>query len=530
MALHGPASVLDNRSNDLHSSHIVRDRITRHRSPATTENRNSYGSEDGDEIDVRIPQPYRTSFSAIAAPVRTRRDRSRSTSPCTSSLKGSNRARSKSPKSRKSNKHVTYDEKVVIRDSDTSDSVTNLSDRDLDNTSGHFSANSSLDSSKMSADFSDSSHYDYSSELRELSQQIVREYSNVNDKENHSPVLSSHSRVQNHVKTSTPNGTASADFSYGSRTPKEPLSVQNGADKRKKIIVQEDYDHDRSISYRVAIKNQYSDEVRKQADEIMKEHCPKTDSPCSPDPIIPRERRSSTPTENDPALEKSRLTPHKRSISASIGNFFRRLSPHLGRKSKKGNLSNASSQSLSPSDDVDGSFHRHASTSSLSRGRLRRSLMKLMGKSKKSPKSANQSDASIEDLNQSQNSNEDQSRKAHKTELYMKSIEQTSKDDRDVYHRFKEKKTPSRSGDAKPTAIKASPIVASPGSCELRESERAQPPDTLDVKLMPKSIKSLQASQISTISADDSVGDCSLDPNLTGKGNNCCKHVLNSRW
>lgn len=521
MSLHGPASVLDNRSNDVGSCHIVRDRLTRHRSPARAENRYSYSSEDGEEIDIRIPQPYRTSFSAIATPVRTKRDRSRSTSPCTSSLKGSNRSRSKSPRSRRSNKHVTYDEKVLIRDSDTSESVTNLSDHNLDNTSGHFSANSSM----MSSELSESSQRDYSSELRELSQQIVREYSHINDTENHSPVLSSHNKNQNHVKTSTPNGTASADVSLGARKPREPLSVQNGSDRKKKIIVQEDYDHDRSISYRVAIKNNYSEEVKQEADEIMKEYSAKAESPRSPELEVQNseDRRNSTPLENDPAIETSRLTPHKRSISASIGNFFRRLSPHLGRRHKKGNLSNASSTSLSPSDDADGSFRRHASTSSLSRGRLRRSLMKLMGKSKKSPKSVNKSETSIDDPNLSQASSEGEVKKTPKSELYLKSIELASKEDKDVYHKFKERQTPARSGDGKPVALKASAGVVSPVSTAVvnspkgGNSERAQPPDSLDVKLMPKSVRSLQASQISSISGDDSVGECSLDPNLTGE-------------
>lgn len=513
MALHGPASVLDNRSNNLNSCHIVRDRLTRHRSPAASENRNSLSSIEDDDTELRITQPYRTSFSAVT-PVKTRRDRSRSTSPCTSSLKGSSRARSKSPKSRRTNKHVTYDERVLIRDSDTSDSVTNLSDRDLDNTSGHFS----LNSSKMSADMSETSQRDYSSELRELSQQIVKEYAHINDKENHSPVLSSHNRNHNHVKTSTPNGTATAEVGYGSRKPKEPLSVQNGSDMRKKIVVQEDYDHDRSVSYRVAIQNNYSEELKQQASEIMKEYASKTDSPRYPDPETPKseERKNSLPLENDPAIEKSRLSHKKRSISASIGNFFRRLSPHLGRKNKKGNISNASSTSLSPSEDMDGSFRRHASTSSLSRGKLRRSLMKLMGKSKKSPKSADKSESSIEDLNQSHASHESESRKTPKADLYMKSIEQSSKDDKDIYRRFKDKQTPTRSSEGKSGAMKVSPRLTSPDHTD-GTTERAQPPDTLDVKMMPKSIKSLQASQISTISADDSVGECSLDPNLTGK-------------
>lgn len=539
MALHGPASVLDKREvNRDSSSRVVRDRLTRHRSPAGSYNRYSYASDDGtddeDFIKPKIPQPYRTSFSAVAPPERIKRDRSRSTSPCTSSLKGSNRSRSKSPGGRRSHKHVTYDEKVVIRDSDTSDSrVTDLSDKDLNDTSGHFSASSSM----MESDMSNSSQRDYSSELRELSQQIVKEYSNVSGAENESPDMSSHIRNQNHTKLNTPNGTAKAAVDYGKQ--KQNVKVVSEGGEKKKIIVSEDYDNERSVSYRVAIKNHYSDEIKQQASEVMKGVSP----PLEKEPVAEptdetedkcnRERHNSLPNENV-EMESNRLTPAKRSISSSIGNFFRRLSPHVGRKSKKGNISAASSQSLSPGDENDGSFQRHNSTSSLSRGKLRKSLMKLMGKSKKD-KSANKSDMSFEDLNQSNNSQGDGSKQTPKSALYMKSIEQTSKSDKDIYHKFKDRKK-QKSGESSSSkkAVKASPKYSYPDSDKPSTTETSigsslsgealdcetatevHPPDTLDVKLIPKSVRALQASQISTISGDDSIGECSIDPNLTG--------------
>ncbi|KAL4228410.1 Guanylate-kinase-associated protein (GKAP) protein [Mactra antiquata] len=527
MPLHGPASVLDSREiNKDTTTHVVRDRLTRHQNPARSSNRYSYtsdeGSEEGELITPRIPQPYKTSFSAIAPPQRVKRDRSRSTSPCTSSLKGSNRSRSKSPGGRRAHKHVTYDENVVIRDSDTCDSIiTHLSDRDL----------SDSDKCEKRVNMSNSSQRDYSSELRELSQQIVREYSGLNNEESSSEIPS-HNEKKMNGNANTPNGNAKVGGPViGSRNPRQNVQIYKDGNKGKKIVVNEDYDHDRSVSYRVAIKNHYSDEIKQQADEIVNTNggisLPEPES-AKVSEKESRPRRCSEPTENGDH-EPSRLTPAKRSISASIGNFFRRLSPHLGRKNKKGNLSNASSQSLSPGDDYDGSFQRHSSTSSLSRGKLRRSLMKLMGKSSK--KSFHKSESSFEDLNQSNNSREREPQSAPKSSLYMKSIEQSSKTDKDIYQKFKEKQTtPKSAGESKsikpmkvtsrvtshdyPSTAETS--ITSSISAEALNTDRVVPPDSLDVRLVPKSIRSLQASQISTISGDDSIGECSIDPNLTG--------------
>ena len=526
MGTRGPTSLLDSREVDG-LSHVVRDRLTRRRSPARDSNRYSYSSDisfEEEDIDIRVPQAYKTSFSAVVSPTRTKRDRSRSASPCTSSLKGRNRHRSKSPGGRR--KHVTYDEKVLIRESGTQDSiVTNLSDRDTESVS----AQSSLNSSVLTSDMSASSPRDYSSELRELSQQIVREYP-LSASDTESPILPSKAS-NNHalVKTSTPNGTARKNTDVESKSPR-----QNGQsyyrEGKSKIVIKEDYDHDRSVSYRVAIKQNYSDEVRQRADSLIEEAPAKLEEQRNhANNSQADQRRNSLPLENDEEVAKSRLTPSKRSISASIGNFFRRLSPHLGRKNKKGNLSTASSQSLSPGDDLDGSLNKHSSTSNLSRGKLRRSLIKLF-----KPKSGRKSDSSVEDVNQDERFMEGtQEKKQPSSSLYMKSIEQSGRSEKDMYHKFKEKRGPKKTGEvttaSKPQAMKVSPRVTSLESESNLDtngkvtedstvnSDKAEPPNSLDVRLMPKSIKSLQSSQISTISGDESIGECSIDPNLTGK-------------
>ena len=514
MAARGPESLLDRREAEG-GAHVVRDRLTRQRSPARSPRRTSYGSESEEEISARIPQPYRTSFSAVLPPARGKKERSRSTSPCTSSLKGSNRSRSKSPGGGRSRpKHVRYDDNVVIRQSGTSDSiVTNLSDKDMNDTSGHFSANSSMlsaDNSKMSQN--SSQERDYSSELRELSQQIVREYSYPNDKEK----LVENSS-QNH-SARTPNGNIS---------PKE--SRNSGVVKQKpRMVVTDTYDHDRSISYRAAIKDHYSDEVKHKAESLIQEEAPvirpKPRESSEPKKSDSLERRNSLPVEKDDTSNK--LTPSKRSISSSIGNFFRRLSPHLPRRHKKGNLSTASSVSLSP-DDLDGPFDRHASTGNLSRNKFRRSFQKLFGKSKKGSKSPREN-RSTDDIVQQENDTSIENKTTPTTSVYMKSIEQGAKSD-DMYHKFKNRNT-NRSEDfstpVRPKAMKASPRVTSPGadsgfdmsrSQELPSPERPQGPSSLDVKWKPKSLRSFQGSQTSGLSMDDSIGECSINPNISGK-------------
>ena len=562
MAARGPTSLLDRRELDR-DANVVRDRLTRQRSPARAPRArsNSYGNESEEEISARISQPYRTSFSAVLPPTRGKKDRSRSVSPGCSSLKGSDRGRSKSPGGRQSRpKHVRYSDRVVIRETDSSrtsgnsDSVGNLSDKDMNNTSGYHSANSSVlsaDNSRMSvsrADKSKMSHdtsqeRDYSSELRELSQQIVREYSYSKDSRESSVEKSS----QNH-NAHTPNGNVTVKESHSSRVVK-PKTKQTQA-----MVVKENYDHDRSISYRAAIKDHYSDEIKQKADALVHEEPPvvrrkevpaQNERPvsgaqCSVQSERPVskvsesdsfERRSSLPMEKDDTSNK--LTPSKRSISASIGNFFRRLSPHLPRRSKKGNLSNASSVSLSPDDrDVDRSMNKHASTGNLHRGKFRRSMQKLFGgKSKRGSKSAKE-DRSVDDL--SQETSENQNKSALPSSVYMKSIEQGAKSDSDMYHKFKNRNT-NRSGEAttpvRAQAMKASPMIVSPGSesgldqAGLERSYGRSPSgrpsqgsNSLDIKWLPKSKRSLQGSQMSGLSLDgDSIGECSINPNLSGK-------------
>ncbi|KAL3837040.1 hypothetical protein ACJMK2_022430 [Sinanodonta woodiana] len=517
MAMRGPASVLDHRKvNDC--DNVVRDRLTRQRSPARSHKRDSYCSEEEEVIvSSRISQPYRTSFSAVLAPERTKRERSRSMSPC-SSLKGSDRSRSKSPGGRRGKpKHVTYDTQVVVRESGTHDSTyTPLSDKDLNESLRNFSA----DSSSLSPDnstMSDITSSEYSSQLRELSQQIVEEYCNL----------------------PKPNGTSSSSHSEDFQTPNGDMKLGDSAPydnrlQKSAFSLKHDYEHERAISYRVAIKSHYSDEIQKMADKMAEEIPPskndvKVNSPINSEMCPQIDRRSSLQIKRDE--DSGRLTPSKRSVSKSISNFFRRLSPKLVRK-PKGSLSNASSQSEDISDSLD-----HPNDHVFTRGKIRRSFMKFIGKSpsKSKRKMITGSTPVLTTKEQEDVSNRPDVKKdvndmgrqmPPATSKYLKSIEQDSKSEKEVYQKFKEKQSPGRKWESNPAANKSNavksqgvtspePDSASGGHSEVKHL-KAEPPASLDIRMVPKSVRALQASIISTLSADESVGECSLDDHLTG--------------
>ncbi|KAK3105896.1 hypothetical protein FSP39_008083 [Pinctada imbricata] len=78
-----PQSVLDHRTRETPGTnvHLIPDRVTRTVSPGRLKSKSASSVTEEEEVELQISQPYRTSFSAITRPVRTKRDRSRSTSP-----------------------------------------------------------------------------------------------------------------------------------------------------------------------------------------------------------------------------------------------------------------------------------------------------------------------------------------------------------------------------------------------------------------------------------------------------------------
>ncbi|XP_070182881.1 uncharacterized protein, partial [Littorina saxatilis] len=312
---------------------------------------------------------------------------------------------------------------------------------------------------------------------------------------------------------------------------------------------------------------------------------------------------SSTPPPSN------KLTPAKRSVSTSISNFFKRISPHLGRKRRDRSSNNGSragsSQSLpatagvvmdteAPSPTAQPSTVSAASTSSgsshFSRSRIRNSFLKLMGGPRKDSKSkvtaavSGGSCPQTVDLNSSggsqgseasgdRHNTSDSERKAppgampESAQRKLKSMEKDSLGKKDVYREFKDKRSPQGSGSAADASLEeryraikaqygdrrpmdedfsfdaydgavASPLYPSsksgvrsqslksephltlghksaPAKAEdVGRAVKAEPPSSLDV-VPPRAIRLLQASTISTISGDESIGECSLDCNLT---------------
>lgn len=654
----GPVSVLDSgrRTRDA----LVADRVTRRRSPDRPRLKAAHSDLD---VVYRIPQPYRTSFSARHSVERLPgSDRSRSLSP-TSSLRSTQSCRSdrigrlrlgraKSPK------RVTYDTRVTIRHSDAEDSMFGeLSSRELESSSSYtqnlksHAQSPSLHTSQLSRD----SGLDYSLQLRDLSDQIIKmEWAKDKDSADSSVKPLAHADaggcVQKGVKPN-PNPPSilkesqnshhkNAGSKYSpppplhpapSRTPQasrgDKENTPNGSPPPQSFArepavtpkttrtISRDYQHDRTLSYRRAISDHYSSEVRALVDAGIEE---------KPPSMLGREnggllaqQRSSSVTavsRVNQANTSSQLTPAKRSVSTSISNFFKRISPHLGRKRSKDRA--GSSQSLpatsgvtvdregnasgvavtpdaaSPTTAQAPSAAKGASSSSshFSRSMIRNSFLKLVGgkesksKLKSSPNNSSpQTTAdsipspeyySIEPRDGSTISDDEfkqQSEMPESAQRVLKSMERNSLGKKDVYHEFKSKRSSPQSATAEANleeryrAIKAQysdrppsqledelfdsydgsysvsrahayqreelephatkePSRVSPqlrdGADQLEGEDtgsrviKAEPPSSLDV-VPPRAIHLLQTSIISTISGDESIGECSLDCNLT---------------
>lgn len=506
-----PQSVLDHRSNKKESL-LVSDRITRHKSASNPSDQVS----DSEEIDIRIPQPYRTSFSAVLTPARVSKERSRSTSPArvlTSSMKSEHGAvgRKLSPK------HVTYDAKVTVRHSDSYDHETEVLQGD--------ELNSSVDPA-FDPSFTDyespGGKMDYSSKIREMTELIVNEYSDKNGVDVTDSSQNSRKRVmgRQNAKNGLTNG--------GSPSPQKPMPPVHQLSK--------EYDHDRTVSYRQAITNQYSEEVKKLAEAKIEERYPPgariTHNSLVKD--VKAERSNSVPSH--PGLEdNNRLTPTKKSVGGSIGNFFRKLSPRLGRKSRKDKGSTSSVDTAGSQD------------TSLSRSKVRSSFLKLMGRSK--TQSTTRSQDSLDYLSADREAGfvqeDKQNQMPTSSNRILKSIEQNTITERDVYQRFKEKQSPKSSSESsqlqgevhrqsRPQAMRATAALSPPGTDKENLSQadapsssgeqsvaepltRVDPPSSLDIRVVAKSPRVLQSSMLSALSNEDSIGECSLDNTLTGE-------------
>ncbi|KAK7482367.1 hypothetical protein BaRGS_00026386, partial [Batillaria attramentaria] len=645
----GPVSVLDSgrRTRDT----LVADRVTRRRSPDRPRLKPAHSDLD---VVYRIPQPYRTSFSAKYSVERIPgSDRSRSLSP-TSSLRSVQSSRSGRLGRAKSPKRVTYDTRVTIRHSDADDSMfAELSSREFEPSPRysptHKSASPSLHSSQLSKD----SGLDYSMELRDLSDQIIKMNwsrdrdeldasrgsaagaapspsphgilkesqnshkqpgSRLSPTSQHQPPPSRTPPASRGDKENTPNGSP----------PPQAFSPDRGNTPKSANTISRDYQHDRTFSYRRAISDHYSSEVRALVDAGIEEKPPSALSRENGG-LLAQQRSSSVTAVSkvSHANTSSQLTPAKRSVSTSISNFFKRISPRLGRKRSKDRGSNGSragsSQSLpaasgvtvdpeTPSPTSQNTAAPGPNSGHFSRNRIRNSFLKLMGGGHKkesksklvsaprtgSPQTADATSAEgcKDEPKEEDRVGDSEVKQQHEmpesAQRVLKSMERNNLGKKDVYREFKEKRSPhngSSAADASleeryraikaqysdrprsyqddeylfdsydgagaysvsaarvhggpqprealETSISSSTGNPAHGVAPSREdaqqaetvptedigvrTSKAEPPSSLDV-VPPRAIRLLQTSTISTISGDESIGECSLDCNLTGAG------------
>lgn len=294
----GPVSVLDSgrRSRDA----VITDRLTRRRSPERPRLKASRSDMD---VVYRIPQPYRTSFSARQSVERLNvSDRSRSLSP-TSSLRSFQSSRSERVGRvrhvrAKSPKRVTYDTRVTVRHSDTDDSMfTELSSRDLESSPSHLVKSDFLhmNTSVQSKD----SGLDYSLQLRDLSHQILKMDWSTQDKDrldasfigssqDHSPVTGT--SLHGILKESQNSRQNLSEPGFGSSPTHGPLHItlshqgdkENALSADDHVTIQpqahvsavaslRDSQYERSHSYRKAITDHYSSEVKALVDAGVEE-------------------------------------------------------------------------------------------------------------------------------------------------------------------------------------------------------------------------------------------------------------------
>ncbi|KAK0067574.1 disks large-associated protein 4, partial [Biomphalaria pfeifferi] len=780
MDTEGPISVLDRRPRSSSRDKIIADRITRQRSPGPSfrhhrgrrvpsQERNVGEEEAAQDVIYRISQPYRTSFSAKHSVTWGKVDRSRSLSPTSSLRSDTSRASAppifysggdkRRPRGRsKSPKRVTYNSKVIVRHSDTEDSMfTELSSHECDeedlvpmrpivspfsralisprynefsqlspiSVSSAKSApdtlrprvrdvtnmmhNASLESRQ--GDVSNDSGLDYSTELKDLSDQITKmqwsprqnrvilgkpppgsgfrlpsrstptsnpsphgilkdsQNSKVISRDNPVPASlnvgngflngSAHNGGTNYSNNQTTSGWSANGSPKGKendpRSSPQKAGCRDNHDPTMRPVdtteyIARDYEHNQLFSYTDALKGHYGEDISKLAKEGLLQSeqtrgsSPTVDKGATENgglhisgqvdlPLVINTNHhpvddlasSSSPAdtslgESSPARAKNRgspvqsgrLTPSKRSVSLSITNFFKKVSPHFRRKKSKDRpnqtrSAEGSAQSLANTTS-DPDTDRESPTNNLtekpkrsskfSRSQVRQSFMKLMGRSSSKSKKKNKNqpgdiiptpshytielqdpekNTSSDEVDEITNgfmlnSNENLGRVGFdpSTHPMMKSIEQNTLSEQDIYRRFKERQSSREMGDtisdsdfkttpaglAKPEPIRPTSLdnsyldhstsdfmdgpmdfftesdisailrpdldrsylkAAYFGTPEKKEEvspSRVEPPKTLDV-LPVRTKRLMQTSVMSSISGDESIGECSLNANLT---------------
>ena len=458
MDILGPQSVLDHRRGD---NIIKEDRFSRGRLKQVNE------ESEQELIDLKTPQAYRTSFSSIATPVRLK-TRSRSPSPLTSSLKSCRSSSKTSLERRHSPKHVTYDSNVTIRHSDSFDDSlgSSISLSNSNKTMGQ-PKRVNEDRHQQPLRYNDSENMDYSSKIREMTKKLEEEYPS----EHKNGMMDSENRFKPSMENRPANEQRRLQTvpSEGRGKPNGQTLIGRPPRPKQQVLISREYDHDRTVSYRNAISAQYSKEIRELADACVEEddhdkvslksassstnnrmsRSSVSDSRMNDNRAPGMARSTSMPLgPNTHHIEnENRLTPKKKSLGGSIGNFFKRMSPGMSNSKKKGS-SRGSVSSLSSS--------TRGSEENVSRSKLRRSFMKFAGKSKSKTENPESSvDAPIQSDHRVDNHVIPQS-----SNKMMQSIEQNSRSDKEVYQKFKDRQTPPRSAESKQQPVRAQRAVS----------------------------------------------------------------------
>ena len=543
--------------------HMSPDRITRHASPSR------YVVND-QEVVPRIPQPYRTSFSAVTSPKRVARPTN------LSPLSRSCPLRSTMPeRSRSADPHSSYNVRSSDSQKGTWKSKHSLDSHPVVETETSRGRKERTDPPKMTSRSVDNmiSHAAHKPKMEVVTLSEV----DINDV--NKSLLNGDKSVREFMSIS--NGTIptqpseeeldvisnpidSVEFTEEGTTPDSKLCT---FEVEAKKLISREYVHVKDISYFKALEKieklpTPNEETEKLVNDMLKtkkyDWRMRSDGrsqgqenaglslPTSPNESPKgRQTRSGTlPSETLLAGKPMASTPVKKSLSTSITNFFKRMSPKSLRRSPKGSDRSRhsgtpgsssgslhavlcdSAEDLSLESDQSGSGSQKSKGKSPKSSPIRNLITQSFRRSKgtsREPLTSTSPRSSSKDLSVSA-SKELLSAEPVKDETspsvlpsesarILKSIENNTQatTEKSVYQAFKEKQSPKRVAEAfsmKPQALKAVEIPD-----QLMEADPSLPPppgDEVDRAILP-----LDLDNVNLTAKDDSPKVASLPGTLT---------------
>ncbi len=451
------------------SAFISPDRITRHASPSRwTQQQNNQ------QVVSRVPQPYRTSFSAVTSPVRIQHRPSSGSSgslPSSPLHKGPLRATTviSSPDRYKKvpspDRYGARWNSVSSHGSAASRSPSRSPVRSNSRSKDQLSDDGIMINGKHDITCSTVDSIFDGRSTGEKSTEHVH-MSLTNGDESVREFMSSPDRLNSTNDTSM-------------NTPTLSFTVQGQVEV--KTFIQKEYVHIADISYfKTAEKT-----LTKGDDSIAQDHTQGKSEPTSPAQGSPRSRSSTLPSQSL-ARRHMTSTPVKKSLSTSITNFFKKMSPKVIRKSSKAFVKgkyvespNSSSTSLIENDSGSVGSDAHSTPPHKQKSGKFSKFVTGGKKSKKSNGNSKQSvisknDSATNDIGNSIHvavppggMNSDSALHSpggqpmsSDSKRILRSIEDNTQaaNDKSVYHAFKEKQSPKRVTEAvglKAQALKA---------------------------------------------------------------------------